>query len=59
MSVTSNYITTCERAARAAGAVLLDKLGRVEVRQKAPADLVTEADLAAEEMAGALREAFA
>ena len=38
----------CERAARAGGAVLLDWSERFTVREKGPADLVTEADLAAE-----------
>jgi myo-inositol-1(or 4)-monophosphatase len=59
LSATSDYITTCERAARAAGAVLLDKLGRVEARQKAPADLVTEADTASQDLIfRMLREKF-
>ena len=34
-------IEVCERAARAGGAVLLDWAGRVTVREKSPADLVT------------------
>lgn len=38
----------CECAARAGGAVLLDWSERFTVREKGPADLVTEADLAAE-----------
>ena len=46
----SNYITVCEQAARASGAVLLEKMGKVAVREKAPADLVTEADLASQEL---------
>ena len=46
----SSYITICEEAARAGGRVLLEKLGRVTVRQKAPADLVTEADFASQEV---------
>ena len=41
--------STSEHAARLAGAVLLDWQGRVKVRAKAPADLVTEADYAAQE----------
>lgn len=40
---------TCECAARQAGAVLLDWQGRATVTAKAPADLVTEADYAAQE----------
>ena len=43
-----DYITTCERAARAAGTVLLEWRGRFSVREKGPADLVTEADVAAQ-----------
>ncbi len=45
----ASYIEVCERAVRCAGAVLLEHLGKVTVRQKGPADLVTEADLAAQE----------
>ncbi len=53
------YVETCEKAAKAAGAVLLEKLGRVTVREKGPADLVTEADLAAQEtVARIVLEAF-
>lgn len=43
-----DYLTTCEQAARAAGKVLLDWRGRFSVREKGPADLVTEADVAAQ-----------
>ena len=43
-----DYITVCENAARAGGAVLLEKLGRVQFREKGPADLVTEADIEAQ-----------
>jgi len=39
------FSDVCERAARAGGQVLLDWQGRFKVRQKAPKDLVTEADL--------------
>ncbi|PHR89481.1 MAG: inositol monophosphatase [Blastopirellula sp.] len=45
----SDYITTCEQAAREAGQVLLDWQGRFSVREKGRADLVTEADLAAQQ----------
>ena len=38
----------CEEAARAAGATLLDWRGRFKAREKGRADLVTEADLAAQ-----------
>jgi myo-inositol-1(or 4)-monophosphatase len=44
----SCYIKTCEESVRAGGRVLLEMLGRVTVREKAPADLVTEADLASQ-----------
>lgn len=45
----SDYLKTCERAARAGGQVLLDWIGRFQAREKAPADLVTEADIASQE----------
>jgi myo-inositol-1(or 4)-monophosphatase len=44
----SNYVTVCEAAARAGGAVLRDWLGRFKVREKGPSDLVTEADVASQ-----------
>jgi len=44
-----DYLTTCERAARAGGAVVLDWIDRFDVREKGPADLVTQADLASQE----------
>ena len=44
----TDYKKICEQAARAGGAVLLDWRGRFQVREKAPADLVTEADLASQ-----------
>jgi myo-inositol-1(or 4)-monophosphatase len=40
----------CEKAVRAGGAVLVEKIGRVEVREKGRSDLVTEADLASEDV---------
>ncbi|MCE9547413.1 MAG: inositol monophosphatase [Planctomycetia bacterium] len=43
-------ISTCEVAARGAGKVLLEFLGRYSVRKKGPGDLVTDADLAAEQL---------
>jgi myo-inositol-1(or 4)-monophosphatase len=43
-----DYVTTCEKAVRAGGAVILDWIGRVDVRKKGPADLVTQADLASQ-----------
>ncbi len=44
-----DFLTICERAARAGGAALLDWAGRFSVREKGPADLVTDADLASQE----------
>ncbi len=40
---------TCEEAARTGGTILLDWVGRFSVREKGPSDLVTQADLAAQE----------
>jgi len=45
----SDYIRVCEEAVRAGGAVVQQWVGRCEGREKGPADLVTEADLAAQE----------
>jgi myo-inositol-1(or 4)-monophosphatase len=45
----SELLTVCEQAARAGGAVLLDWAERFSVREKGPADLVTDADLASQE----------
>ena len=50
MDAISDYVRVCETAARAGGRVLLEKIGRVEVREKSPSDLVTEADLASQEV---------
>jgi len=44
------YLEVCEQAVRLAGKVLLDRFGRVSARKKGPADLVTEADLASQEV---------
>ena len=44
------FMEVCERAARAGGEVLRSWSGRLAVREKAPADLVTEADLAAQQV---------
>ena len=43
-----DYITVCEQAARRGGAILLDWQGRINPREKAPKDLVSEADLASQ-----------
>lgn len=46
----ARYLEVCETAVRAAGRVVLDWVDRFEPRQKrAPNDLVTQADLAAQE----------
>ena len=50
MNEISDYQTVCEQAVRSAGAVLLKYLGRVEAREKGPSDLVTDADLASQEV---------
>lgn len=42
------YITVCEEAARRGGRVLLDWQGRINPREKAPKDLVSEADFASQ-----------
>jgi len=44
------YLEVCENAVRRAGTVLVDRFGRVSARKKGPSDLVTEADLAAQEV---------
>ncbi len=44
------FLDTCEEAVRRGGALLLEKLGKVEAREKGPSDLVTEADLASQEV---------
>ncbi|MFP6616465.1 MAG: inositol monophosphatase family protein [Candidatus Hydrogenedentota bacterium] len=44
------FLETCEKATRAGGQVLLDWWGKIKAREKAPKDLVTEADLASQEV---------
>jgi myo-inositol-1(or 4)-monophosphatase len=44
------FLETCENAARAGGQVLLDWRGKIKAREKGPKDLVTEADLASQEV---------
>jgi myo-inositol-1(or 4)-monophosphatase len=54
-----SYVEIAEKAARAGGDVLRQWLGRFSVREKGPSDLVTEADLAAQEaVASILLAAF-
>lgn len=48
------FETVCEQAARAGGAVLMEYRGKFNVREKAPADLVTEADISSQEAIRAL-----
>src|SRR4051794_11092778 len=45
----SEFLTVCEQAAKAGGAALKSWIGRFAVREKGPADLVTDADLASQE----------
>jgi myo-inositol-1(or 4)-monophosphatase len=55
----SDFLPSCVQAARAAGQVLLDWQSRFSVREKGRNDLVTEADLAAQEtIRGILLKAF-
>ena len=46
----TEYLQVAERAARAGGAVLQDWLGRIVAREKSPKDLVTEADVASQQV---------
>ena len=45
----ADFLRTCEEAARAGGAVLLDWVGRFGVREKGRSDPVTDADFASQE----------
>lgn len=45
----SDYKAVCEQAARAGGAVVQQWINRFVTREKAPADLVTDADLASQD----------
>jgi len=54
-----DFLAVCEQAARAGGQELLSWVGRFKVHEKGPSDLVTEADLAAQEVVrGVLLSAF-
>ena len=46
----NEYLEIALEAAKRAGKVLLDHLGKVDVREKKPRDLVTQADLDSQEM---------
>lgn len=48
-----DYARICEKAARAGGAAVQSWVGRIDVREKGPADLVTQADFASQQ---AIRE---
>jgi myo-inositol-1(or 4)-monophosphatase len=50
LPASDKFLDVCEAAARAAGQVLLDWIGRFQAREKGKADLVTEADLAAQQV---------
>ncbi|MHC4398889.1 MAG: inositol monophosphatase family protein [Planctomycetota bacterium] len=50
MTAKQDCIKVCEKAARAGGHVLVDMLGRVTAREKGRHDLVTEADLASQQI---------
>lgn len=43
-----DFLTVCEQAARAGGAVLQDWVDRITIREKGPKDMVTEADFASQ-----------
>jgi myo-inositol-1(or 4)-monophosphatase len=45
-----DYMRVCEAAVRVGGQVVQDWAGRFDVRKKGPADLVTQADLASQEV---------
>jgi myo-inositol-1(or 4)-monophosphatase len=44
------FLEVCENAVRAAGRTILDWVGKTSVQRKGPADFVTEADFAAQEV---------
>ncbi len=48
-AVMQEYAKVCEQAAKAGGEVLRRMQGKIKAREKAPADLVTEADLISQE----------
>ncbi len=45
----SEYLAVCEKAIRQGGDTIQDWIGRIDVRKKGPADLVTQADLASQQ----------
>ncbi|MEX2120388.1 MAG: inositol monophosphatase family protein [Pirellulales bacterium] len=59
MAAIADFQRVCEETAIEAGRLLLDWRGRFNVREKGPSDLVTEADLASQELIrGRLLDAF-
>ncbi len=44
-----DFLTVCEQAARAGGAILQDWISRITIQQKGPKDLVTDADFASQQ----------
>jgi myo-inositol-1(or 4)-monophosphatase len=50
MNELQEYLDTCEKAVRAAGAAIRGWIGKTSVQHKGPADFVTEADFAAQEV---------
>ena len=50
MNELQTYLETCEKAVRAAGAMIRGWIGKTTVQCKGPADFVTEADFAAQEV---------
>jgi myo-inositol-1(or 4)-monophosphatase len=46
----ADYLRVCEEAVRSGGQVIQQWAGRIEVRKKGPADLVTQADIASQEV---------
>jgi myo-inositol-1(or 4)-monophosphatase len=50
----ASYLKTCEQAARAGAAVLMDWRDRINAREKGPRDLVTEADFASQRAIAAI-----
>jgi len=47
--MTQEFLSVCRTAAQAGGALLLEWKGKFHVKEKAPSDLVTEADLASQD----------
>jgi myo-inositol-1(or 4)-monophosphatase len=54
MELLTEQLRVCEKAVREAGATIQDWVGRTSVKHKGPADLVTEADFAAQEAVRAI-----